>query len=138
MKPLMIFILVFLFITGCSKSNEKETTELPSTWKETDHYYSIGGPVIWKQTEASDAEVIQFKDDRVFYSSQRPELNRYIIEESDAQTSTARLKLYEAGKKDTTYWFLKTVTPNTVEIGFSGCIEGCGKRFVSVDESSVY
>ena len=133
MNPLLIFAISFLaFFAFCSKSNEQPATGLSSTWKETDYYYSIGGPVIWKKTEPGNKEVIRFEEDNVFYSSVHPEFNRYVLEEIDGQTSMARIKLFKSGTIDTTHWFLKTVTPDTIEIAFSGCIEGCGKRFVSV------
>lgn len=132
MKTLLIICYVLLF-TACSKSDEQKPSVLSSSWKETEEYYSIGGPIIWKQTPAANAEVIEFKENHVFYSSLRPNLNRYDLEEADNATEPAKLKLYEAGKTDTTYWFLKTVTRDGIEIGFSGCIEGCGKRFVRVE-----
>lgn len=132
MKGIMrLIVLAVIILAGCSKQKAEKGTLPPSAWKETDHYYSIGGPIIWKETEPTKAEIIQFKPDNVFYSSVHTKLNRY---EWETINTAYRLKLYEAGKTDTTYWFVNTLTPDTLEIGFSGCIEGCGKRFVLLEE----
>jgi hypothetical protein len=52
---------------------------LISKWIETEHYYSIGGPGEWHPTKAPDAEIIEFKNDNVFYSSLNNKLNRHQI-----------------------------------------------------------
>ena len=134
MKRLTIFLLVLLAVIGCNKESEQKEQNITSAWKETDHYYSIGGPVIWKKTNADEAETIRFKKDNVFYSSVHTQLNRYLIEEPPSPGSFSRLKLYSFGRTDTTYWFIKEVTPEVIEIGFRNCIEGCGKRFSRVSE----
>jgi hypothetical protein len=126
------FMVVSLLFIGCEKNGENNTGDLTSGWKETDHYYSIGGPVEWHRTESQNAEIIEFRKDSVFYSSVYTKVNRYKIE-TIAGSSSAKLKLYEEGKTDTTYWFVKEVTQNNLIIGVSGCIEGCGKKFVRVE-----
>lgn len=134
MKRLIFFVMVLATVIGCDKEAVQKEQNITSAWKETDYYYSIGGPIIWKKTDADKAETIRFKKDSIFYSSAHPELNRYIIEEPQTTSAFSKLKLYTLGQRDTTHWFLKEVTPEVIEIGFSGCIEGCGKRFSRVDE----
>lgn len=134
MRFLLLAIICAIIFSACSKQTNPEEWNKPTTWKETDSYYSTGGPITWKKTETKDAEILQFKENNIFSSTVYTQFNRYKIETADATNSLARLKLYEAGKPDTTYWFLKTVTPNTIEVGHSGCIEGCGKRFLQVTE----
>lgn len=138
MKRLHFLIAGILFlVASCSKEEEEEAAAdkkgITTSWKETDYYYSIGGPAIWKPTAAGEEETIRFKNNNVFYSSVHTEWNRYRISEPDSD-GIARLKLYTAGNRDTTYWFIKTVTPETIEIGFGGCIEGCGKRFSRITD----
>jgi hypothetical protein len=128
MRIVFSILFISLALTSCEKEGEKKTGTITSAWKETDHYFSIGGPIVWKITEPSEAETIEFKKDSVFSSSIHTNLNRYIIEPVTSSTA-AKLKLYEAGNRDTTYWLINTVTQNTLDIGFSNCIEGCGKRF---------
>lgn len=127
MKPLFYILLLFVVLIGCVKDESRHTVELPSVWKETDHYYSIGGPIIWKKTETGKEETIQFKANNEFYSSERTNLNRYIMEPTGV--GDAKLKLYEEGKTDTIRGTVYDITPNTMKIGFDGCIEGCGKKF---------
>ena len=127
----LVFIVFSFLIAGCEKSGENSSDSLISKWTETDHYYSIGGPIEWHPTEAPNAETIEFKNDNIFYSSLNNKLNRYqIITEG---TTTPKLKLYEEGKTDTTYWFISQVTQNSLTVGISGCIEGCGKKFTRVE-----
>ena len=127
MKFLFYILVVFLALIGCAKNEGRPSVELPSVWKETDHYYSIGGPIIWKKAETGKEETIQFKANNEFYSSQQTNLNRYIMESTGV--GEAKLKLYEEGKTDTVRGTIYDVTPNTMKIGFEGCIEGCGKKF---------
>jgi len=124
-------MLLSFLLAGCEKSGENSSDSLISKWTETDHYYSIGGPIEWHPTEASNAETIEFKNDNAFYSSLNKKLNRYHIITDG--TTAPKLKLYEHGKTDTTYWFISQVTQNSLTISASGCIEGCGKKFVRVE-----
>jgi hypothetical protein len=126
MKPTFYILLLFVALTGCAKDERPTSIEMTSEWKETDHYYSIGGPLIWQKTETGKQEVIRFKENNEFYSSQHATLNRYIMEPTGV--GDANLKLYEEGKTDTVRWIIYDVTPNTMKIGFEGCIEGCGKK----------
>jgi hypothetical protein len=121
-----ILLLSILFIC-CAKDEARPSIEMSSAWEETDHYYSIGGPLIWNKTDEDKKEIIQFKSDNEFSSSERTNLNRYNMQPIDA--GAARLKLYEEGKTDTVHWIIYDVTANTMKIGFEGCIEGCGKKF---------
>jgi hypothetical protein len=123
----LFYILFLLGLFGCAKDEARTSIEMSSLWKETDHYYSIGGPLIWDKTEIGKEETIQFKANNEFYSSQQANLNRYIMEPAGA--GHANLKLYEEGKTDTVRWKIYDITPNTMKIGFEGCIEGCGKKF---------
>ena len=133
MKPILVLLTgLFLIVLSCNKEQQKKETGITSAWKETDYYYSIGGPAIWKPTEDTTAEIIRFINDGIFYSSEHTLWNRYIIESPEPTSGIAPLKLYRSGTLDTTTWFLKTVTPETIEIAFGGCIEGCGKRFSRV------
>ena len=128
----LFFMVVTLLFVGCEKNSENNTGNITSQWKETDHYYSIGGPIEWHPTESQNAEIIEFRKDSVFYSSVYTKINRYKIE-TIAGSSSAKLKLYEDSGTDTTYWFVNEVTQNNLIIGVSGCIEGCGKKFVRVE-----
>lgn len=131
MRILMGIVLSFL-IAGCEKNNENGSKDLISKWIETEHYYSIGGPGEWHPTKASDAEIIEFKNDNVFYSSLNKKLNRHQVITSTGRT-TPKLKLFEEGKTDTTYWLINEVTQNSLTVGVIGCIEGCGKKFTRVE-----
>jgi hypothetical protein len=127
MKFTFYILLLLITLIGCAKDETRASIERPTVWKETDHYYSIGGPLIWSKPEAGKEETIQFKTNNEFYSSQQTNLNRYTMETTG--TGNANLKLYEEGKTDTIRWIIYDVTPNTMKIGFEGCIEGCGKKF---------
>jgi hypothetical protein len=127
MKPAFYILLLLIVLIGCAKDEATNSVEVTSEWKETDHYYSIGGPLIWKKTETGKQEIIRFKKNNEFYSSQYANHNRYILE--PAGVGDAKLKLYEEGKTDTLRWTVYDVTPNTMKIGFEGCIEGCWKKF---------
>ena len=131
MRILLCMVLSFL-IAGCEKNNEKGSRELISKWIETEHYYSIGVPGEWRPTEAADAEIIESKNDNVFYSSINKKLNRHQIITNTGNT-TPKLKLFEEGKTDTTYWVINEITQNSLTVGVIGCIEGCGKKFVRVE-----
>ena len=127
MKHSLYILLLLITFIGCAKDEATNSVEVTTEWKETDHYYSIGGPLIWKKTETGKEEIIRFKKNNEFYSSQYTNLNRYILE--PASVDDAKLKLYEEGKTDTLRWTIYDVTPNAMKIGFGGCIEGCGKKF---------
>ena len=128
----LVFIVLSIFIASCEKGSENSSGGLISKWIETDHYYSIGAPIEWHPTEVSDAEIIEFKNDNIFYSSLNNKSIRYQIITSGG-SSTPKLKLYEEGKTDTTYWFINEVTQNSLTVGISGCIEGCGKKFIRIE-----
>ena len=130
MRIFMCMVLSYL-IASCEKNNENGSGELISKWIETEHYYSIGGPGEWHPTKVADAEIIEFKNDNVFYSSLNNKLNRHQIHTEG--TAAPRLKLYEEGKMDTIYWFISEITQNSLTVGVSGCIEGCGKKFTRVE-----
>jgi hypothetical protein len=134
MKQVISFLIVVCTALACNKESQQKEQNITSAWKETDYYYSIGGPIIWKQTGADKAETIRFKEDNIFYSSAHPEWNRYVIEPPQSSGAFSKLKIYGLGQTDTTFWFIKEVSPEVIEIGFSGCIEGCGKRFSRVDK----
>ena len=121
-------LFIFITLLSCNKEGSEKPLSLASSWKETDYYYSIGGPVQWHKTEFSKEEIIQFKEENVFSSSVYKNLNRYIMEPLAANNS-ANFKLYEEGKTDTVRLIAYNITPNTMDVGFLGCIEGCGKRF---------
>ena len=127
----VLFIAMFFLLAGCEKNNDN-TGDITSRWKETDHYFSVAGPIEWHRTEPQNAETLEFRKDSAFYSSAHPKLNGYRIEASSGSTS-AKLKLFEAGKTDTTYWLITNLTQNSLTVGFFGCVEGCGKKFVRVE-----
>ena len=133
MRKGFMFLVVLVGLLSCNKDtdHQSEGLDLTSAWKETEHYFSIGGPIEWYSTEAKDAELIEFKKDNVFTSSAHTNLNRYKIEPVDGNTS-AKLKLYEAGKIDTLTWTIYNITQDSIDVAFSNCIEGCGKRFKRV------
>lgn len=119
-------------IVSCSKQEDDKTTI--STWREVSTYFSPGtAELIWHPTAAADAEIIEFKQDNVFYSSAHPQLNRYLFQDASTGSSHNYLKVYRAGSRDTTTWFVKHVSENTLELGYM-CIEGCGKKFERVHE----
>ena len=89
-----MFIALSILIAGCKKQNEKSSKDLISKWIETDHFYSIGGPIEWHHTEAANAEIIEFKNDNIFYSSVYKKLNRHQIITSNGN-ATPKLKLFE-------------------------------------------
>lgn len=117
--------LVSLVFFACSKREDKIARNLPSVWTETEHYYSIGGPVIVQPTASATAETIQFKEVNIFYSSVNKQFNRYRLDTAGAHNY---IKLYQEGKNDTTTWTIIKLTANELDLGFN-CIEGCGKRF---------
>ena len=124
MKQLFYIFLLLVLFTGCIKDHPQEVS---TVWKETDHFFSTGSTPAWHKTEIGKEEIIQFKTNNEFSSSERANLNRYLMQSIDA--SSAKLKIYEQGKTDTIYWTIYNITPNTMEASFEGCIEGCGKRF---------
>lgn len=128
----IFFMVMVLLLVSCQKNQDNNTEDLTSSWKETDHYFSIGGPIQWHPTESQNAETIEFRKDSVFYSSVYTKLNGYRIEPI-AGSNSAKLKLFEQGKTDTTLWYISNLSQNSLTIGVSGCIEGCGKKFVRVD-----
>jgi hypothetical protein len=127
MKHLFYILFLLIILVGCIK-DDRQASDETTVWKETDYFFSAGGAPTWHKTENSKEEVIQFKTNNVFSSSERTNLNRYIMQPIDA--ASANLKLYEEGKTDTIHWTIYNITQNTMEAGFFGCIEGCGKRFV--------
>ena len=129
---ILMFIMVSFLIAGCEKNNENGSRNLISKWIETEHYYSIGSPGEWHATEAANAEIIEFKNDNVFYSSINNKRNRHQVV-TGGGTTTPKLKLFEEGKTDTTYWLINEVTQNSLTVGVIGCIEGCGKKFTRVE-----
>lgn len=124
-----IFSVLIIILAGCAKDDPQTSTELATSWKETDYFASIGSNTpSWQKTETGKEEIIQFKPNNEFSSSQRINLNRYIMQPIDA--ASANLRLYKEGGTDTLHWIINNITPNTMEISFGNCIEGCGKRFV--------
>ena len=122
-----IVLLVFTTLVSCSKDDPQQPQELTTSWKETDYFSGTSGTPEWHKTEAGKEEVIQFKDNNGFSSSVHINLNKYTMQAIDA--SSAQLKLYEEGKTDTLHWTMYNITPNTMDVSFGSCINGCGKRF---------
>lgn len=133
MIPILLLLALSAVFSACSK--EKENIPAPrapfiGTWREASHFISTGSSaVIWTSTTPDRSEVITFGNDSGFNSSDYPDLDHCLVDWEIADTGFATLRVYGQGRSDTTYWWLRRVANDTIQVNYP-CIEGCGKKFV--------
>ena len=127
MKAIKFYGLVSilaLFVISCQKEEaSKQNTSLVGKWKLKSTYYSIGGPLIYKQPEHLYS--LTFEADG---SLTHPNAS-YTSYKADSNTVTLL-------NKDNTelkyFYLLKDETLNLMPGGANQCIEGCGEIFVKI------
>ncbi len=129
MKASLTFLSLALSIAffSCEKGETLKSATLTGKWKLFDSFYSIGGPLIYKQADSTSPVFLDFKNDgRLSYTN-----TNYIgfaVKDTNIVTFTDE-------NKDRTdfYYFIKGDTLTLSPAGPRMCIEGCGERFIKVD-----
>ncbi len=134
MKSVVGSILLFIFITGCSKKEEHTliSNGLVGKWKFTEYFMSPGGQGSWNLVPVSDQYIINFSSDgKLSYTTNfywaNSLFNRYRLAGDTIFVSST-------WNNKTDEWRYSFEGPQLI-INFNVrvvCIEGCASRFIEV------
>ena len=134
MKSVVGSIILFIFITGCSKKEEHTliSNGLVGKWKFTEYFMSPGGPGSWNPVPVSDQYIINFSTDgKLSYTTNfyraYAQFNRYSLAGDTIFVSST-------WNNKTDEWLYSFDGPQLI-INFNVrviCIEGCASRFIAM------
>ena len=134
MKSVVGSIILFIFITGCSKKEEHRLISdgLVGKWKFTEYFMSPGGPGSWNPVPVPDQYIINFNsDEKLDYSANffgaNSGFNRYKLSGNTIFVSSTN-------NNKTDEWRY-SFDGSQLIINFNVrviCIEGCASRFIEV------
>jgi len=127
-------IILFLFITGCSKKQEQKVSNdgLVGKWKLTEVFWSPGGPGSWHPVSLPDQYIINFRENgKLSYSA-----NFYMAHSFfDRYSVTGDTILVSSTLNNKTDEWRYSFDGSDLIINFNVrvvCIEGCASRFRTV------
>ena len=134
MKGIVGILLLFIFITGCSKKEEHKliSDRLVGKWKFTEHFMSPGGPGSWNPVPVSDQYIINFNGDGKFsyttnFYGAKSQFNRYSL-------AGDTIFISSTFNNKTDEWRYSFEGPQLI-INFNVwvvCIEGCASLFIAM------
>ena len=136
MKSFLCGIILFLFITGCSKKQQQRVSDdgLVGKWKLTETFWSPGRAGSWHPVSLPDQYIIDFRETgKLSYSA-----NFYMADSLFNRYSVAgdTILVSSTVNNKTDEW-LYSYDGQELIINFNVrimCIEGCASRFRAVNE----
>ena len=129
MKASLTFLSMTLSLVffSCEKSETIESAALAGKWKLFDSFYSIGGPLIYKQADPGAPVFLDIKNDgKLSYTN--TDYTAFSIKDSTIVTFIDKNK-----DRSDFHYVIKGDTLTLSPAGPRMCIEGCGERFLKVD-----
>jgi len=123
---LLLAVLSIVFFS-CEKGETLKSATLTGKWKLFDSFYSIGGPLIYKQADLETPVFLDLKNDgKLSYTNTN--YTAFAVKDSIIVTFIDKNK-----DRSDFYYFIKGDTLTLSPAGPRICIEGCGERFIKVD-----
>lgn len=137
MKKFLLFILHLLVLASCAKQDSNIQHGLIGKWKAVEHFYSIGGPLIY--TPENGTKILQLNADgsvegnyfNVPCASNQNCVTREVYKFSIIDS--LKIRFYDRTRPDQEDIFVYQIKGNTLTLGYIGCIEGCGTKFTAVE-----
>lgn len=127
MKKWLIFIIVLIFYTACSKSNNSNISII-GKWEEIQSYLSPGGPTTWQLV--SSGIYLEFKQDGSYNIMNKKNgatgLGSYTLNDTTISFLPSRVSQTASLPGINAHYTIKN---NILEMWFDGCVEGCGSRY---------
>lgn len=129
MKRLTYVLAALVFLTGCTKKQQKENNALIGKWRLIAIFESPGAGGSW-HTYTGIPVVIEFTaDGNFYYTSAFPkaslQLNKYT-------RSGNALAMSSTNSTNTDTWYIGYVDNIRLDLSIYTCIEPCAYRFVPV------